>query len=228
MNKINAVIFDMDGVLTDSEGAITKASLQALSLFGVKADEEDFKEFTGMGDDKFIGGVAEKYGVKYDLEMKAKAYEIYNQNAYKEVRVFSDSKKTIVTLSQYHNNQNGCQIAVASSSDRIKVETNIRCIGVELESFNVIITGSDVKRKKPFPDIYLKTAENLKVSPENCLVIEDALSGVKAAKAAGMYCAAVTTSFSAEMLKENGADIILNNLYEIIDIVYGKVKDNSF
>jgi HAD superfamily hydrolase (TIGR01549 family) len=220
MYNIKAVIFDMDGVLTDSEGAITKASLEALSYFGVTAKEDDFKEFTGMGDDKFIGGVAEKYGIKYDLKMKAKAYEIYIENAFKEVKVFSDSKKTIEALYRFNRTRNGCPIAVASSSDRIKVEANIKCIGLNTDSFNKIVTGSDVARKKPFPDIYLKTAEILNVAPEYCLVIEDALSGVLAAKAAGMQCAAVTTSFSAEKLKESGADMILKNLFDIIEIVY--------
>jgi HAD superfamily hydrolase (TIGR01549 family) len=219
-SKIKAVIFDMDGVLTDSEGAITKASVEALYNFGVNAKEEDFKEFTGMGDDKFIGGVSEKYGIKYDLSMKAKAYEIYIKNAYEEVKVFPESKKTIETLCLLNRTEKGCPIAVASSSDKLKVEANIKCIGVDTDCFNIIITGSDVARKKPFPDIYLKTAEMLKTAPENCLVIEDALSGVTAAKAAGMKCAAVTTSFSADKLKEKGADIILKNLFDIIKIVY--------
>jgi beta-phosphoglucomutase-like phosphatase (HAD superfamily) len=67
----------MDGVLVDSESVITEASIRALKEWGVDAKASDFHEFTGMGEDRFIGGVAEKHGVPYTLDMKRRAYEIY-------------------------------------------------------------------------------------------------------------------------------------------------------
>jgi haloacid dehalogenase superfamily, subfamily IA, variant 3 with third motif having DD or ED len=222
MNKenINFVIFDMDGVLVDSELAITLASMESLSEWGVAAKEEDFKEFTGMGDDKFIGGVAGKYGVAYDLKMKARAYEIYLEKAEERVQVFAWSKPLIEKL-----HAAGYKLAVASASDYVKVKRNIECIGVSPDIFDAVVTGSDVERKKPFPDIFLKAFEKVK---SNCgdadldvsrtLVCEDALSGVIAARAAGMHCAAVTTSFAAEALAEAGAHYVTDDLMTVTEI----------
>ena len=75
--------------------------------------------------------------------------------------------------------------------------------------------GEDVKLLKPHPDIYLEAARRLAVQPAACCVIEDAINGVKAAKAAGMRCVAVTTSFSAEELKSVGADVVKKAIGEI-------------
>lgn len=216
---INFVIFDMDGVLVDSELAITLASIESLREWGVEAKVEDFKEFTGMGDDKFIGGVAAKHGVDYDLKMKARAYEIYLEKANERVHVFEWSKKIIEAL-----HGAGYKLAVASASDYVKVKKNIECIGVSPEIFDAVVTGSDVERKKPFPDIFLKAFEKVKevyatrsigdadIDLSRTLVCEDALSGVQAARAAGMKCIAVTTSFNADQLKEAGAHFVTDNL----------------
>ena len=82
-----------------------------------------------------------------------------------------------------------------------------------------VISGSDVINKKPDPEIFLKAAEVAGIAPENTLVIEDAVSGVQAAKAAGMTCIGVTTSFSRKILLDTGADFVINKLYEAFDIV---------
>lgn len=207
------IIFDMDGVLVDSEPAITLAAMDALSEWGVKAQYGDFKQYTGMGDDRFIGGVAEKYGVSYDLKMKARAYEIYLAKAGERVKVYPWSKNLIGTLAEKY------LLTVASASDWVKVECNIKCIGVDPGTFKAVITGSDVTRKKPFPDIFLKAAEKAGVKPENAVVIEDAVSGVCAAKAAGAKCVAVTTSFPKEKLLEAGADFVTDDLAEAPELI---------
>jgi beta-phosphoglucomutase-like phosphatase (HAD superfamily) len=181
----------------------------------VKAELDDFRQFTGMGDDKFIGGVAEKYGVAYDAAMKKRAYEIYLDTASERVNVYSWSK--IITERLYNE---GYTLAIASASDLIKVECNIACIGVNKTIFSAIITGSDVKNKKPAPDIFLIAAEKAGIPPKKSLVIEDAVSGVQAAKAAGMTCIAVTTSFTAEKLLDAGADYIIDDLNDAADIIH--------
>ena len=212
--KYKLIIFDMDGVLVDSEPAISTASKEALSEWCVEASIEDFKEFTGMGDDRFIGGVAAKYGVEYDIAMKARAYEIYLSTAKERVGVYPWSKSVI---SEMH--EKGYMLAVASASDKVKVECNIECIGVDKSLFRTIVTGSDVKNKKPAPDIFLCAAEKAGFLPEESVVVEDALSGVMAAKAAKMTAVAVTTSFTYEALKNAGADYIVSTLDELAGIV---------
>ena len=224
------VIFDMDGVLVDSEGAITRASIESLrEAYGIEAKPTDFKEFTGMGDDKFIAGVAAKYGKDYNAELKFRAYEIYN--AHKSwVKVFPRAKKLI------HNCYNlGLRCAVASASDLVKVRVNIgkiklgqsiRMITTEDNAQEIVskrplyvIAGSDVKNKKPDPEIFLRAAETAGITPENAVVIEDAVSGTQAAKAAGMTCISVTTSFSRQVLLDAGANFVTDKLYDAFDII---------
>ena len=233
---IKLIIFDMDGVLVDSEPAITQASINSLrEAYGIEAKHADFKEFTGMGDDKFIAGVAGKYGKEYDVKLKLRAYEIYNANK-SWVKVFPRAKKLI---QNFYNLDLKC--AVASASDLIKVKVNIskikpgqsiRVITTENNNQEIkakrplyVITGSDVKNKKPDPEIFLRAAEAAGISPENSLVIEDAISGVQAAKAAGMTCIGVTTSFSRKILFDAGADFVIDKLYDAFDVVKS-IKNN--
>jgi len=106
-------------------------------------------------------------------------------------------------------------MAIASSADEIKVMINLEEIGLQPALFDAIINGQEVERKKPFPDIFIRTADEIKLRPEQCLVIEDAVSGVKAAKDAGCRCLALTTSFNEDQLKE--ADWIATDLSQAPD-----------
>jgi phosphoglycolate phosphatase len=153
-----AVIFDMDGTLVDSEPAITFAAMEVIRRLGYEAKEEEFKPFTGMGDDKFIGGVLESHGGVYQPAYKEEAYRIYCETAKNTVKVYPWSKAIIEALHAM-----GYRLAVASASDLIKVTCNLNCIGVDLSLFDAIVTGSDVTKKKPAPDIFLKAAEKLGV-----------------------------------------------------------------
>ncbi|NIA17052.1 MAG: HAD-IA family hydrolase, partial [Planctomycetes bacterium] len=96
----------------------------------------------------------------------------------------------------------GKKIAVASSADMRKVRGNLEQIQISPETFDVVVVGDDVEDKKPAPDIFILAAERIGLSPSECLVIEDAGSGVEAAKAAGAKCLAITSSFSVEQLKD--------------------------
>ena len=213
-----AIIFDMDGVLVDSEPAITYASIEVLKNLGITAKPEEFKPFTGMGDDKFIAGVLEAHGGKYDPKYKEAAYRIYIDTAKDNIKVYGWSKKIITELKS-----KGYSLAVASASDISKVRCNLECIGIDVSLFDAIVTGSDVKNKKPAPDIFLKAAEKAGFDPRYCIVAEDAVAGIMAAKAAGMYGVAVTTSFPEAELKNAGADVVtndLNNLPKIADEIF--------
>lgn len=195
--KYKAILFDMDGVLIDSEWLMRDTAIQSLAEHGVHAKHEDFLEFTGCGEDRFIGGVAEKYGLTYDPAMKARAYDFFGQRVLAETHVPQGGREMLEIL-----HRRGLQLAVCSAADRRKVLYNLMAIGVTEDLFGAFVTGSDVTRKKPFPDIYLEGARRLGLEPRDCLVVEDALSGVKAAHAAGMDAAAVPTTFSAETLRE--------------------------
>lgn len=197
---IQAVIFDMDGVLLDSEYAMRKASIAALSEWGVQARHEDFFPFTGAGDDRFVGGVAELYGVPYDPAMKQRTYEIYMDTCAQEITRFEQIPETFVRLGEM-----GIKTAIASAADRVKVEANIRAAHIDASLVGAIITGDDVTRKKPNPDAFLLAAKTLGIAPAHCVVVEDAINGIQAACNAGMTSIGIPSSFSARELSEAGA-----------------------
>lgn len=207
------IIFDMDGVLVDSEPAITNAAMEVNRRLGYETEAWEYRQYTGMGDDRFIGGVLEKHGGVYKSEYKDEAYRIYTETAKDRVTVYPWSADIIEKLKTL-----GYTLAVASASDIVKVKCNLDCIGSVTEKLDAIVTGSDVERKKPAPDIFLKAAEKAGLDPHDCIVAEDAVAGIMAAKAAGMKSVGVTTSFPAEELKKAGADVVTDSLFALPDI----------
>lgn len=209
-----AVIFDMDGVLVDSEDAMKTSSIKSLERFGINPVKDDFLEFTGMGEDAFIGGVAGKYGIEYDTAMKDYAYKLYVENAREDVYVYPGTKGTIKSVKEH-----GFRVAVASAADLIKVSANLECIGVSEDDFDALVTGSDVTHKKPDPEIFLKAAKKMGVKPEDCIVLEDALSGLKSAKAAGMSSIGITTAFTKDEMAGENPDYIVDDIKEAMDCI---------
>ncbi|HVV72695.1 MAG TPA: HAD-IA family hydrolase, partial [Verrucomicrobiae bacterium] len=200
--QIRAVIFDMDGVLTDSEPLINAAAIAMFGERGLKVVPEDFLPFVGTGEDRYLGGVAEKYHFALDLAAaKHRTYEIYLELVPTRLRVFPGVVELVAACRQA-----GLRVVVASSADRIKIVANLQKIGLPIESWDAVVTGEDVMAKKPAPDIFLSAASRLGLPPGQCAVIEDAVNGVQAAKAAGMRCVAVAQTFDAEKLR--GADLV--------------------
>ena len=210
---IKGVLFDMDGVLVDSEPFICEAAILMFLELGVKVSHEDFKPFVGMGENRYIGGVAEKHGVNIDIDqVKARTYEIYGKIVRGKLKPLPGVYEFISECTR-----KGFRLALATSADRIKMEVNLKETGLSVDTFQAIITGLDVKNKKPSPEIYLKAAKGLELKPENCLVVEDAVSGIESGKNAGCRCLAVTTSFPASAL--GGADWICDSLLNVPDEV---------
>ena len=209
--KYKAILFDMDGVLIESEFLMRHASIQALAEWGIQAKHEDFREFTGMGEDMFVGGVAQKYGHTYTYDMKDRAYDYFGAQVKELAHVPEGVKDMLLAL-----HEKGLIMAVCSAADLRKVRYNIQAIGVDERIFSALVTGSDVERKKPFPDIYLKGAALIGVDPKDCLVVEDAVSGIKAAHAAGMDAVGVPTTFSREELEARvHPEYMLNEIKEL-------------
>ncbi len=207
--QIKGILFDMDGVLVDSEEYIFEATKLMLAEHGVNAKKEDALHFVGMGENKYIAGIALINGFEVDIERdKARTYQIYEEISRGELFALPGAVKFIETCVS-----KGLKIAVASSADKVKVMINLREIGLSSDNFQAIVTGEDVELKKPFPDIYIKAAKMIGLKPQECLVVEDAVSGVKAGKAAGAKCLALTTSFPANLLGE--ADWICENLAKV-------------
>ena len=212
---IRAVIFDMDGVLTDSEPLINEAAIAMFKEKGLTVQPDDFIPFLGAGEERYVGGVAEKYGFPLDpVAGKQRTYEIYFELVPEKLKAFPGVPELVKACRDA-----GLRVAVASSADGNKVRVNLESIGLPNEAWDAVFSGELVERKKPSPDIFLLTAKTLEVNPAECVVVEDAVNGVQAAKAAGMRCVAVAHTLSAEHLQE--ADVVKERIadVEISDLI---------
>ncbi len=203
---IQGVLFDMDGVLVDSERFINQAAINMFKEKGLDVHPSDFNDFVGKGENKYIGGVAELYDFSLDLvEAKARTYEIYEELVKSQLSplpgVFSFIQKC---------RDKNLRIAVATSADKVKMNVNLDSIGLSESDFDATVNGLEVEHKKPAPDVFIEAARKIGLSPKNCLVVEDAISGVQAAKEAGAKCLALLGSFSENELAQ--ADWIAKDL----------------
>ena len=209
---IQAVLFDMDGVLVDSERQICLAAIQMFKEIGVAAQPEDFIPFVGAGENRYLGGVAEKYGIYLDIDAaKFRTYTIYAEIVHGQLKPLA-GVHNFIAICRTKN----IKTAIATSADLMKMEINLREIGLPAETFDATVNGLEVVHKKPSPEIYLTAARKVGIEPSRCLVVEDAINGVQAAKAAGMYCLALTTSFNTQQLQQ--ADWICKDLQEAIHL----------
>ncbi|HEY3398772.1 MAG TPA: HAD-IA family hydrolase [Armatimonadota bacterium] len=207
-----ALIFDVDGVLADTEMLNARASvLMFAELYGVTVSAEDFCPFIGTGDERYVEGVAEQYGVRIDTEaaVQRRAENFFKLLA-REPLPAAPGVRELVDASRTSGYM---KLAIATSGRRDKQFPVITGAGLQLDWFDVVITGDQVTRKKPDPQIYQLAGERLGLPPERCVVVEDAPVGVQAAQAAGMWCLAVTNSAPREALA--AANLIVDSLTEV-------------
>ena len=214
---ILGVIFDMDGVLCDSEEFICEA---ACCLFAERYQTqvlpEDFLPFVGTGENRYLGGVAEKYGLALDIEPdKARTYEIYLGLIQGRLQPLNGAREFIEKC-----RARGLKLAVATSADLVKMDGNLAQIGLPATMFDAVVTGNDIDRKKPHPDIFLCAAERLALAPGQCLVVEDAPNGLQAAQAAGTRRLGLTTSFTEAQLREAGAQWTAPDLAHVPEEIF--------
>ena len=207
-----AMIFDVDGVVADTEALNARASVMMFEqMYDATVRAEDFRAFVGTGDERYVEGVAEKYGIRIDT---IAAVERRKDNFFRLLRESPlPAMDGVLELLQAARERPEVRVAIATSGNKDKQFPVIEGAGLRLEWFDAVITGDDVTRKKPDPQIYLVTAERLGISPARCVVFEDAPAGVEAAKAAGMRCVAVTSSVDADQLR--AADRVVASLAEV-------------
>ena len=213
-SNIHAVIFDMDGVLTDSEPLINEAAIAMFKEKGLTVQPDDFIPFVGAGEERYVGGVAEKYNFPLDpVKGKKRTYEIYFDLVPEKLQAFPGVLELVETCRKA-----GLCVAVASSADGNKVSINLQKIGLPAESWDAVISGELVEHKKPAPDIFLLAAKKLAIEPAECVVVEDAANGIQAAKAAGMRSVGVAHTLpakdlqAADVVKEKIADVTISDL----------------
>jgi beta-phosphoglucomutase-like phosphatase (HAD superfamily) len=206
------LIFDVDGLLADTEPVVAKATIDMFrALYGIDPTPEDFLPFVGTGAVRYVEGVADKYGVKVDMD---KAVDLRQRNY---VALLNEAHG--IAFPGVHDLVDAAaaapdfKLSIATSSFKENSVPTLRAADIDPRKFDAWITGSNVTHKKPDPEIYLFAANAIGVPPERCVVVEDALVGVEAARRAGMKCVAVTNTFSPEQLA--GADLIVASLEEV-------------
>jgi HAD superfamily hydrolase (TIGR01509 family) len=177
--------------------------------WGVEVTHEDFLPGVGKGENVFLGRVAELYHLKdFDIERdKARTYEIYGGLIKGKLQALPGAVDFVRGV-----RGRGLKCALATSTDEVKMKASLEEIGLGGPSFDAYVTGNDVERRKPFPDIFLEAARRIDTAPEFCWVVEDSVGGVRAAKAAGMRCLALLTTFPEAEIRAEQPDIVVKDL----------------
>jgi len=207
------VIFDLDGVLADSEPWWNKIDAKLLAEHGVIYHGQHHENVLGVSYQLAVEFYKKTFGLAVPTEeMMRRRGEIATEFFTNKIGLFPSTKEVLGDLRQINPPVRlGLATSSVSASARPFLERH------KLTSFfEVIITGDEVERGKPHPDIYLRAAKKLNVATDACLVIEDSLSGIAAAKAANMRVAAIPdTRFVDPSEYEKEADYVLGNLNKL-------------
>jgi HAD superfamily hydrolase (TIGR01509 family) len=211
-----AVIFDLDGVLADSELWWNEIDTKLLAERGVTYRGEHHRNVLGVSYRLAVEFYKKAFGLSVPTdEMMRRRGEIAADFFANRIDVFPSTKLVLQELRQMN-----LLLAVATSSLSASARPFLTRHGLTA-FFEVVVTGEEVEHGKPHPDIYLRAAEKLGVSADVCLVIEDALSGIAAAKAAKMRVAAIPdTRFVDPSDYKKEADYVLNSLKEVPSLIH--------
>lgn len=204
-----AIIFDMDGVLIDSEPLHEQAKRVVFERYAIDVPDAFFDEVKGKTDQDVFDLVMARHGREgLDLETliadKHAAYE----------ELLSSLRMVPGALAFVQVARERYRIALTTSATQRNQQLAFEQFGLH-DDFEIVVTAADVTRPKPAPDPYRITAERLGLPPAACLVIEDAVNGVLSARAAGCDVAALTTSFAADPLREAGATVVVGGYNEL-------------
>jgi HAD superfamily hydrolase (TIGR01509 family) len=215
MSRTEAVIFDMDGVIVDSEPRHESAFLEVVREIGY-ADRLHlrFDDFVGRSDhelwEAFIKTHQPPHTLQELLELKRlRVIEIIRR----EQPLFKGLTALVEKIAPHY------RLGVASGSERLVVEEVLALQGLR-KFFRAAVTAADVKQGKPAPDIFLHTAKLLEADPQNCWVIEDSKPGIAAGLAAGMRVIAITNTYTADELRQ--ASYVVSTYKEIDKLLTGE------
>lgn len=204
-----ALLFDLDGLLVDSESVWARAERAIMVSRSSSWSEEDAIGCRGTGIPETARRMAERSGRVFDPARDPEELVETFLSLAPSIALQPGARELVV-----EGRERRMRLAVASSSPRRVVSTVLRAVGIE-SYFHDVITGDDVERKKPAPDIFLLAAERLGATAEACVVLEDSLPGVLAGKAAGMFVVAVPEIDREQF--EGVADAVVASLFEARD-----------
>lgn len=218
-----AVIFDMDGVLIDSEPAYLEMNLKMFAQFGIEMDDENYKALVGMPSVPMWKMLKEKY----DLKNEVKDFIHYEKKRMLEILDSDIITKPVDGISELIGTlkNNNIKLSVASSSAKDNVNFVLEKLKIR-DNFEFIISGEEVVNGKPSPDIFLKVSDHFNICPADCFVIEDSANGIKAANSAGMKSLGFTNNGTNKQ-DLSDAQIIINSFdktgrEKILEFIYNK------
>ncbi len=219
----DAVIFDWDGTLADTKYFVVNSFQKVLKEIGCNLSDEFIERRIGIGARNTFKEALEAAHIPFDEEkidgLVKKKIKIQTELT-ENVSLFEGA---VDLLNLLHNK---VKMALATMSNRRVINKLLKEKDIR-KYFAVVITADEVRQPKPNPEVFLKCAMKLRCSPEKCLVIEDSIFGVKAAKEAKMKCIAIPAgAYSIEELREHKPDLIVNSIEEkekILNFILGRI-----
>lgn len=220
---LKAVIFDMDGVLIDSEPIHMKSFSLLAEELGIEFNKDYYAQFIGSTTDNMWKILINDYKLPFskdELMEKSDVHlkKILGTGGYP---IMSGASEIIKNL-----HENGVKLAIASSSGMQRIEDTLNKLGVS-DIMDGIVSGMNVKNPKPAPDTFLEAAKILNVSPDECIVVEDSVNGMKAAKNANMICV-MYENLSLGKIDSSNADYIIQGFEDLekndFDMIYSHLK----
>jgi beta-phosphoglucomutase len=202
------VIFDLDGVLVDTGWAHKQAWYDLAEKEGFEISDEFFRSTFGMQNDQIVPMLLGRELAREELNRLSEWKEQRYRELIADKLILAEGVKGLLDALK----NKGFLLAIGSSAPRANLDLILERLHLQ-DNFDAYVTSEDINKGKPAPDTFLKAAEKLSLPPGHCIVVEDAVQGVEAGKAAGMPVVAVITTRSREDLAK--ADIIVDSLAEL-------------
>jgi HAD superfamily hydrolase (TIGR01509 family) len=209
LQSLAGLIFDMDGVLIDSEPLHKRAKELAFAEIGIVLPDSVYDSYKGQPDATMLPEILTARGLPAEQiqELSRRKRQLYEELEHELQAVDGSVEFVAWAASRY-------KIALATSATARNREATLRLLGIA-DLFHVVVDASGHQRPKPDPEVFLIALGKLRLRPDQCWIIEDSVNGLRAAKAAGCVSAAITTTFDKDTLVNAGADIVVDSFAEL-------------